>query len=141
MLTRAFWASRFQNFLGGAGGGRCPQTPLAARSFGAPNLPRLVLKSGYGPDSASWQCGRVFEWTLIELRFNIITNLFFFFWLFNGFSYNDVSSYKAFDTRDIFEYSCNRCSWTMKTNGTDKRLKLQERLLTISKRDTIRWNI
>ena len=24
------------------------------------------------------------------------------FWLFNGFSYNDVKSYKAFDTRDIF---------------------------------------
>ena len=27
----------------------CPQTPPAARAFGAPNLPRLVLKSGYGP--------------------------------------------------------------------------------------------
>ena len=28
----------------------CPQTPLAARALGARNLPRLVLKSGYGPD-------------------------------------------------------------------------------------------
>ena len=28
---------------------------------------------------ASCQCGRVFEWTLIELRFNIIANLFYFF--------------------------------------------------------------
>ena len=60
------------------------------------------------------------------------------FWLFNGFSYNDVKSYKAFDTGDIFEYSCKRCSRTMKTNGTDKRLKLQERLLTIKKRNIIR---
>ena len=32
------------------GGGACPQTPLAARDFGAPNLPCLVLKSVYGPD-------------------------------------------------------------------------------------------
>ena len=29
--------------------------------------------------SASCQCGRVFEWTLIELRFNIITNLLLLF--------------------------------------------------------------
>ena len=43
--------------------------------------------------------------------------------------------------RDIFEYSRKRCSWTMKTNDTDKRLKLQERLLTIKKRNIIRWNI
>ena len=36
----------FKNFWGW---GACPQTPLAARAFGAGNLPRLVLKSGYGP--------------------------------------------------------------------------------------------
>ena len=29
--------------------GACPQTPLAACTFSARNLPRLVLKSGYGP--------------------------------------------------------------------------------------------
>ena len=40
--------------------------------------------------SASGQCGGVFEWTLIELRFNIIANLLLLFLLFNGFSYNDV---------------------------------------------------
>ena len=40
--------------------------------------------------SASCQYGRVFKWTLIELRFNIIANLLLFFLLFNGFSYNDV---------------------------------------------------
>ena len=31
-------------------GGACSQTPLAAHAFGAQNLPRLVLKSGYGPE-------------------------------------------------------------------------------------------
>ena len=35
-------------FLGG--GGACPQTHLAARTFGARDLPRLALKSGYGPE-------------------------------------------------------------------------------------------
>ena len=30
-------------------GGDMPPVPLAARTFGARNLPRLVLKSGYGP--------------------------------------------------------------------------------------------
>ena len=32
----------------GVGGGACPQTPLAARTFGARDLPRLALKSDYG---------------------------------------------------------------------------------------------
>ena len=40
--------------------------------------------------SASCQCDRVFEWTLIELRFNIIAFVDIIFLLFNGFSYNDV---------------------------------------------------
>ena len=35
--------------VGGGGGGDMPPAPLAARAFGARNLPRLVLKSGYGP--------------------------------------------------------------------------------------------
>ena len=38
----------FKIFWGG-GGGTCPHTPLAARTFGARILPPLVLKSGYGP--------------------------------------------------------------------------------------------
>ena len=43
-----------------------------------PNHPfgRPVLVS-----SASCQCGQVFEWTLIELRFNIITNLLLLFFV------------------------------------------------------------
>ena len=45
-LNEHYWATSFQNFLT-----VCPQTPLVARAFGAQNLPRLVLKSGYGPAS------------------------------------------------------------------------------------------
>ena len=33
----------FKISRGGGGRGACPQNPLAARAFGAPNLPRLVL--------------------------------------------------------------------------------------------------
>ena len=33
----------------GGGGDGMPPDPLAARAFGAQNLPPLVLKSGYGP--------------------------------------------------------------------------------------------
>ena len=46
MLKKAFMSLQISKFSGGA----CPQTPLAARAFGTRNLPRLVLKSGYGPD-------------------------------------------------------------------------------------------
>ena len=41
----------FKIFWRGWGGGAYPQTPLAARAFGARILPRLVLKSGYGPSN------------------------------------------------------------------------------------------
>ena len=41
----------FKIFLGGGGK---PQTPLAAHAFGAQNLPRLVLKSGYSPEGKSF---------------------------------------------------------------------------------------
>jgi len=34
-------------------GGACPQTPLAAQAFSARDLPRLVLKPGYGPGNVS----------------------------------------------------------------------------------------
>ena len=50
MLTRAFLSLDFKIFWGGLGASS--QTHLAARAFGARNLPRLVLKSDYGPDSS-----------------------------------------------------------------------------------------
>ena len=49
MLKRAFLNLQISKCSGGA----CPQTYLAARAFGARNLSRLVLKSGYGP--VNWQ--------------------------------------------------------------------------------------
>ena len=45
MLTKAFLSLQISKFSGGG----FPQTPLAAHAFGTQNLPRLVLKSGYGP--------------------------------------------------------------------------------------------
>ena len=42
----------FNIFLGA--GGNAPRSPQAARAFGARNLPRLVLKSGYGPEFVSF---------------------------------------------------------------------------------------
>ena len=49
MLKRAFLSLYILKYSGG-GGGHVSISPLAARAFGARNLPRLVLKSGYGPD-------------------------------------------------------------------------------------------
>ena len=40
-----------------------PPPPLADRAFGARNLPRLVLKSGHGPEKDSWL--HVFNFNLI----------------------------------------------------------------------------
>ena len=48
-LTRAFLSLYISKFSGVGGGGGMPPDPLAARAFGAQNLPHLVLKSGCGP--------------------------------------------------------------------------------------------
>ena len=51
MLKRAFLSLYILKYSGGGGGGgHAPISPLAARAFGARNLLRLFLKSGYGPD-------------------------------------------------------------------------------------------
>ena len=49
MLKRTFLSLKILKVSGRA----CPQNPLAARAFGAQNLPRLALKSGYGPENMS----------------------------------------------------------------------------------------
>ena len=56
------------------------------------NFPKSPIRpAGSRFYSASCQCGRVFELTLIELRLHIIANLFIYlFLLFNGFGYKDV---------------------------------------------------
>ena len=89
-------------------------------------------KSAVRPSSShfcSASCGECwFEWTLTELRSNIIKNLLCLFFIL-----------KWFNARH-FEYSCTRCSlndWKQYA----QRLKLQERLLTVNKRNIVRWNI
>ena len=52
-----------------------------------------------------------------------------YFFLFNGF----ITMYK----RAHFEYSCKRCLWTTE----NKQQSNYKRLLTINKRNVIRWNI
>ena len=82
-------------------------------------------------------CRASVEWTLIDLRFYIIKNLlglFFVQWFYR------CEIFKSVWYARHFEYSCKRCSlndWKQ----TAQRLKLQERLLTINKRNIIRWNI
>ena len=48
-----------------------PQTPLTARAFGARNLPRLVLKSVYGPDWNNLEIQKGVDNTPINRDFNI----------------------------------------------------------------------
>ena len=66
-------------------------------------------------DQPAASCG-VFEWTLIELPFNIIKNLtclFFIQWF-----YNNVQSSKAFDTRGVLSTPASDVHERLKTNGT-----------------------
>ena len=90
-----------------------------------------------GSHFCSASCGRVFEWTLTDLCSNIINNLlclFFIQWFYWYVIFKSVWYARH------FEYSCKRCSlndWKQ----TAQRLKLQNRLLTINKRNIIRWNI
>ena len=49
-------------------------------------FPKLHIRPA-GSNFCSARCGRVFEWTLIELRLNIIKNLLCIFFLLNGFIY------------------------------------------------------
>ena len=75
-----------------------------------------------------WEPWRVFEWTLTELRSNIIKNLLCLFFIL-----------KWFNARH-FEY-CWKHSSLNDWKQSAQRLKLRERLLTINKRNIIRWNI
>ena len=78
-----------------------------------------------------------FEWTLTEIRFNMINNLL---WLFFIYCFYPCVIFKSVWYARHFEYSCKRRSlndWKQ----TAQRLKLQERILTINKRNIIRWNI
>ena len=85
-------------------------------------------KSSIRPAGSNFYSASSDEWTLTELRSNIIKNLLCLFFIL-----------KRFNARH-FEYSGKRCllnDWKQSAH----RLKLQERALTINKRNIIRWNI
>ena len=93
-------------------------------------LPKSPIRPS-GSHFCSASCGECwFEWTLTELRPNIIKNLLCLFFILKRFILNVRH----------FEYSGKRCllnDWKQSA----QRLKLQERVLTINKRNIIRWNI
>ena len=92
--------------------------------------------------SASCQCGRVFEWNLIELSLNIIANLLLLLFCYLMVLVITMCNLiKRLIRATFLSTPASDCSSTIKTNGTDKRLKLQERLLTVNKRNMIRWNM
>ena len=89
--------------------------------------------------SASCQCGRVFEWTLMELRFNIIANLLLLFFCYLMISVITMcnlikrlirTTSLSTPASDVHE------RWKQTPRTSD--LKLQERLLAINKRNIIR---
>ena len=91
-----------------------------------------------GSHFCSARCGRMFEWTLIELCSNIIKNSFnmFIFYLM-------VLSMCNLQKRLICAafWVLLQAMFMNDWKQTAQRLKLQERLLTINKRNIIRWNI
>ena len=84
-----------------------------------------------------WQAPN-FQWTLKELRFNIIKNLLCLSFLFNGFI--TMCNLKKRLIRAAF-WVLLRVMFMNNWKQTAQRLKLQERPLTINKRNIIRWNI
>ena len=83
-----------------------------------------------------WQAPN-FQWTLKELRFNIIKNLLCLFFLLNGFI--TMCNLKKRLIRAAFWVLLQAIMNDWKQ--TAQRLKLQERLLKINKGNIIRWNI
>ena len=57
------------------------------------------------------------QWTLIELRFNIINNLLFLFFLFKGFI-TMCNLKKRLIRAQFWDNSCKRCSWTTENERT-----------------------
>ena len=100
-----------------------------------PALKKKFPKSPIRPAGSHFcgaSCGQVFEWTSwIELRSNIIKKLLCLF------SYLMVLSMCNLQKRLI-----RAAFWVLlQAIFTAQRLKLQERLLTINKRNIIWWNI
>ena len=105
---------------------------LLAKRF--KKFPKSLIRPA---SSHFWQAPNL-QWTLIELRFNIIKNLFLFFiFLFNGFIM--MCNLKKRLISVVFWVQ--RAMFMNNWKQTRQRLKLQERLLTINERKIIRRNI
>ena len=98
------------------------QDDLSMRGLLAKPLKKTFQNHLYGQPVAS--CG-VFEWTLIELRFNIIKNLscLFLFIFYLKWFYNDVQSSEAFDTHGVLSTPASDVHERLKTNGTVIKIK------------------
>ena len=83
-------------------------------------------------------CG-VFEWTLIELHFNIIKNLLCLFFLFNGFI-TMCNLKKRLIRAAFWVNSCKRCSWTTENKRHSDYNCKRDNWRSI-KRNILRWNI
>ena len=105
---------------------------LLAKTFIVKKFP----KSPIGPaGSHIWRAPNL-QWTLIKFLFNIIKNLlrlFIFFYLM--VLYLEKHLIRPAFWVLLHAMSMNDCKQTA------QRFKLQERLLTINKRNIIRWNI
>ena len=88
---------------------------------------RGLLAKPLGSHFCSASCGECLNEYKTELRSNIIKNLLCLFFI-------------QWFTARPFGYSCKRCSLNDQKQSA-QRLKSQERLLTINKRNRIRWNI
>ena len=88
--------------------------------------------------TCSASSGRLFEWTLIELPFNIIKNLLRLFFLCHGLT--TMCNLEKRLIRAAF-WVLLLAMFMNYWKQTAQRLKLQDRLLTINKRSIIRWNI
>ena len=103
---------------------------LLARPAFKKKFPKSPIRPA-GSHFCGASCGQVFEWTLIELRSNIIKKLLCLF------SFLMVLSMCNLQKRLI-----RAAFWVLlQAIFTAQRLKLQERLLTINKRNIIWWNI
>ena len=98
---------------------------------------KIFPKSPIRPAGSHFCSGRVFEWTLIELRSNIIRNLLCLFFYLMVLSMCNLQKRLIRAAFWVLLQAMFMNDWKQ----TAQRLKLQKRLLTINKRKIIRWNI
>ena len=116
----------------------CTQSIFSTINHGLLAKPfKKFPKSPVRPAGSHFRRAPNLHWTLIELRFNIIKNSLCFF-VFNGFI--TMCNLKKRLIRAAF-WVLVQAMFMKDWKQTAQRLKLQDRLLTINKRNIIRWNM